>query len=171
MVTKKGFIFVAMILSLGTISAHGQTPSAHMDTIKVHGTDYSMSYVITNGQITQAIAYTQANSLIILASGTGNSVLTVTLPRDLIDAKIGDKDSAFMITDDGLPIEFQESKTDTSRTLTISFNYSTNPEIIMITGTHVVPEFGTIASLVLIIAIISIILVSTRTKLRFMQRY
>lgn len=169
MITKKGFIFVAMMLSLGTISAYAQTPFTPTDTVKVQNTGYSISYVMTNGKISETIAYTQANSLIILANGTGNSVLTITLPRDLIDAKSGDKDSTFMITDDGLPTEFKESKTDTSRTLTISFEYKTNPEIFMITGTHVVPEFGTIASLVLMIAVISIILVSARTKLRFMQ--
>lgn len=171
MILKNGCIFVAMMLSLGTIPIHAQTPSTTIDTVKVKNTDYSISYVMTDGKISESIAYTQANSLIILANGTGNSVLTITLPRDLIDAKSGDKDSTFMITDDGLPTEFKESKTNTSRTLTISFEYKTNPEIFMITGTHIVPEFGTVVSLVLIISIISIILVSTRTKLQFIKRY
>lgn len=168
MVTKKNFIFVVVVLSLGTISAYGQMSSS-TDAVKVQGTDYSVSYVMTSGQITDIIAHTHSKSLIILANGTGNSIFTITLPRDLIDAKIGDRDSAFMVTDDGLPVEFQESKTNMNRTLTISFSYKSNPEIFMITGTHVVPEFGPVVSATLVIAILSVLIVIRRinTSLQF----
>lgn len=155
-----------MILSLGTTSAFAQTPTS----VKVFGTDQSASYTMTNGQVTDVIPHAQSNSLIIFASGTGSSTLTLTLPRDVIDAKMGGKDSAFVMTDDGVPVTFQESKTDIARTITISFDYKTNPEIFMITGTHVVPEFGTIASVILVVSIMAIILVTARTKLRFMQK-
>lgn len=164
MMAKKSFIFVAVILSFGTISVYAQTPSTSTNTVMVQNTGYSISYVMTNGKISEAIAYTQANSLIILANGTGNSVLTITLPRDLIDAKSDDKDSAFMITDDGLPTEFKESKTDTSRTVTISFEYKTNPEIFMITGTHVVPEFGPLVVPMLLVSI-TLLIVFYRIKI------
>ncbi|HEX5457353.1 MAG TPA: PEFG-CTERM sorting domain-containing protein [Candidatus Nitrosotalea sp.] len=167
MVSKKGIFVVIMVLSFGTTSAFAQAPT----NVKVFGTDQSVSYTITNGQVTDVIPHAQSNSLIIFASGTGSSTLTLTLPRDVIDTKMGGKDSAFAITDDGLPVTFQESKTDTARTITISFDYRTNPEIFMITGTHVVPEFGTITSVILVMSIMTIILVTARTKLRFMQKY
>lgn len=164
MISKKIIIFIVMVLALGTTSAFAQTPTS----VKVFGTDQSISYTMTNGQVTDAIPHSQSNSLIIFASGTGSSTLTLTLPRELIDAKMGGKDSAFVITDDGLPTQFQETNTDTTRTVTISFNYKTNPEIFMITGTHVVPEFGIMASVTLVISTIVIVLVTARTKLRFM---
>ncbi|MFZ0185168.1 MAG: PEFG-CTERM sorting domain-containing protein, partial [Nitrosotalea sp.] len=42
---------------------------------------------------------------------------------------------------------------------------------IEIIGTQIIPEFGPIAALVLAIAIISIIAVSSKTGLRFMPKY
>ena len=41
---------------------------------------------------------------------------------------------------------------------------------ITIIGTHVVPEFGTIAMIVLAVAIVSIIAVSAKSRLSFMPR-
>jgi predicted secreted protein with PEFG-CTERM motif len=166
---NKLLVFAIMALTIGMVSAYGQTPTTN--TVKVQNTDYSISYQITNGQVTNVTALPAAKSLIILASGTGNSVLTVTLPRDLIDAKTGNQDTTFSVSDDGISAKFQESKTDMNRTLTIPFTYSTNPETIQIMGTQVVPEFGVVASLVLVVSIISIIIVSAKTKLRFLPRY
>jgi len=59
-------------------------------------------------------------------------------------------------------------RTDT-RALTIPFEAGS--EKIEIIGTQIVPEFGQIAALVLVIAIISIIAVSAKTGLRFMPKY
>ncbi|MGI0008131.1 MAG: PEFG-CTERM sorting domain-containing protein, partial [Nitrosopumilaceae archaeon] len=42
---------------------------------------------------------------------------------------------------------------------------------IEIIGTQIVPEFGAIAALVLAVAIISIIAVSAKTRLRLMPKY
>ncbi len=44
-------------------------------------------------------------------------------------------------------------------------------EQIEIIGTFVVPEFGTIAAMILAVAIISIIVVSARSRLSIMPRY
>src|SRR5574338_1205542 len=128
MITKKTLFVVVMVLSLGTTSAFAQTPSS----VNIQGTNTSLSYTMSSGQVTDVYAHPQSNSIIIFASGTGSSTLTLTLPRDVIDAKSGGADSAFAVTDDGLPVKFQESKTDTTRTITISFDYKTNPEIFKI---------------------------------------
>ncbi|MEK0327043.1 MAG: PEFG-CTERM sorting domain-containing protein, partial [Nitrosopumilus sp.] len=42
---------------------------------------------------------------------------------------------------------------------------------IEIIGTFAIPEFGTIAALILVVSIISIIVVSSRTRLNVLQRY
>ena len=60
-------------------------------------------------------------------------------------------------------------QTSTDRTLTIEF--PAGAEEIEIIGTFVVPEFGTIAAMILAVAIISIIAVSAKSRLSIMPRY
>ncbi|MGI0027859.1 MAG: PEFG-CTERM sorting domain-containing protein [Nitrosopumilaceae archaeon] len=138
--------------------------------IKVDGTDFSVTYSITNGKVLGIKADIQSKSLIVSIQTTGDGQLTITLPRALIDAKINDNtDDQFFVLNDGQEAQFDETKTTTDRTLTIPFTDGT--EQIEIIGTWIVPEFGTIAALVLAIAIISIIAVSAKTGLRFMPKY
>ena len=92
------------------------------------------------------------------------------MPRELIDAigPDGQEDTFFVLVD-GEEVDFDESKTSTDRTLTIAF--PDGAEEIEIIGSFVVPEFGTIAALILAIAIISIIAVSSKTKLSILPKY
>jgi predicted secreted protein with PEFG-CTERM motif len=53
----------------------------------------------------------------------------------------------------------------------LTINFPDGAEEIEIIGTYVVPEFGTIAALVLAIAIISIIAVSAKTRLSILPKY
>ncbi|TLX81496.1 MAG: PEFG-CTERM sorting domain-containing protein [Thaumarchaeota archaeon] len=146
----------------------GGTPSGN--TIKVEGTDYSVSYSITNGKVLGIKADIQSKSLIVSIQTTGNGQLTITLPRALIDAKMNEQtDDQFVVVNDGQQADFTETKTTTDRTLIIPFTDGTGQ--IEIIGTQIVPEFGPIAALVLAIAIISIIVVSAKTGLRFMPKY
>ena len=89
--------------------------------------------------------------------------------KELIDAKIGDEDDDFFVLVDGEEVDFDETMTSTDRTLVISF--PAGAEEIEIIGTHVVPEFGAIAALILAVAIISIIAVSAKSRLSIMPRY
>jgi len=140
------------------------------NTIKVDGTDFSVSYSITNGKVLGIKADTQSKSLIVSIQTTGDGVLTITLPRGLIDAKIQDQDDQYYVLNDGQEnTDFQEtSKTTTDRTLSIPFTDGTQE--IEIIGTWIIPEFGPIAALVLVIAIVSIIAIS-KTGLRLMPKY
>ena len=140
------------------------------NTIKVDGTDFSVTYSITNGKVLGIKADIPSKSLIVSIQTTGNGQLTIDLPRALIDAKINNQtDDQFFVLNDGQEAQFTETKTTTDRTLTIPFTDGTGQ--IEIIGTWIVPEFGTIAALVLAIAIISIIAVSAKTGLRFMPKY
>ena len=140
-------------------------------TVKVDGTDFSVTYSITNGKVLGIKADVQSKSLIVSIQTTGNGVLTITLPRGLIDAKSDNQtDDKFFVLTDGQEADFQETNTaSTDRTLSIPFSDGTSE--IEIIGTWIVPEFGSIAALVLAIAIISIIAVSAKTGLRFMPKY
>ncbi len=111
-----------------------------------------------------------ASSLIIGISTTSDGELTITLPRELIDSIGPDgQEDTFFVLIDGEEVDFDETKTSTDRTLTIVF--PDGAEEIEIIGTFVVPEFGTIAVLILAIAIISIIAVSSKTKLSILPKY
>jgi predicted secreted protein with PEFG-CTERM motif len=124
--------------------------------VAVSGTDFMVAYEITGGKLLSITPDVDANSLIIAIDATNDGQLTITLPRELIDAKIGDEDDDFFVLVDGEEVDFDETMTSTDRTLVISF--PAGAEEIEIIGTHVVPEFGAIAALILAVAIISIML-------------
>ncbi len=138
-------------------------------TISVDRTNFSLSYSITGGSVLNVNPDDDANSLIITIETTSDGELTITLPRALIDAQLGDADDDFFVLVDGEEVEFGEVKTATDRTLTIAF--PDGAETIEIIGTFVVPEFGAIAALVLAVAIISIIAVTAKTRLSIIPKY
>ena len=154
-----------------TFEFTGSKVGTQGNTIKVDGTDLSVTYSITNGKVLGIKADVPSKSLIVSIQTTGDGQLTIDLPRALIDAKKSDNqtDDQFFVLNDGAEAQFTETTTTTDRTLTIPFTDGT--EQIEIIGTWIVPEFGTIAALVLAIAIISIIAVSAKTGLRFMPKY
>jgi len=75
------------------------------------------------------------NSLIIQIYSMSDGKLTISLPRSLTDAKIGNTDDDFFVLINGEVSDFDETKTAYSRTLTIAFRDGT--EEIEIIGTHV----------------------------------
>jgi predicted secreted protein with PEFG-CTERM motif len=111
----------------------------------------------------------EAHSLIVRISTTSDGELTITLPRNVIDSKSGSADDDFFVLIDGEEVEFAESKTSSDRTLTIPF--PDGAEEIEIIGTFVIPEFGTIAALILAVAIVSIIAVTAKTRLNVLPKY
>ncbi|HSD04671.1 MAG TPA: PEFG-CTERM sorting domain-containing protein [Nitrosopumilaceae archaeon] len=138
--------------------------------IHVEGTDFDVRYSITGGKVLGITADVEAKSLLVSIETTSDGVLTITLPRALIDAKINGEDDSFFVLIDGEEIgDVSEETTSTDRTLTIPF--TDGSEEIEIIGTQIVPEFGAVAALILAVAIISIIAVSAKTRLRLMPKY
>jgi len=133
--------------------------------ITIQGTDYELVYGISGGTVTQVTPDLEAQSLIIQMNSISNGTLLVKLPRDVIDSKFEGKDDDFFVLIDGLDSEFKEGKTETERTLTIPFPEGS--EEIEIIGTSVVPEFGSIAVLVLIVSLISVVFIS-QSKLKLL---
>ena len=134
--------------------------------IEVQGTDYEITYTITGGVIKQVSPDQEAESLIITVDSISNGTLFIQLPRDVIDAKFGDDDDEFFVLIDGLDTGYEETKSTNDRTLTIQFPAGT--EEIEIIGTFVVPEFGTIVLLILLVSVSSVIVLS-RTKFTLMK--
>ncbi|HLC24294.1 MAG TPA: PEFG-CTERM sorting domain-containing protein [Nitrosopumilaceae archaeon] len=148
-------------------SGSSGTPSGKK--IRVEGTDFDVSYSITGGRVLGIIADIEAKSLIVSIETTSDGTLIITLPRELIKAEINGENDSFFVLIDGEEVEFEEESTDIDRTLTIHFQ--DGAEEIEIIGTWIIPEFGAIAALVLAVAIISIIAVSAKTRLRLMPKY
>ncbi len=138
-------------------------------TVSVGGTNMSISYEINNGQITNVVADVHTKALLISIKSTANGNVTVDLPRALIDAKLAGADASFVVTDHGTPVQFQETKTNTTRILTIPFSGPADDRL-MITGTQIIPEFGSIAPSILFIAIVAIVLISAKNKLGLLKR-
>ncbi len=110
----------------------------------------------------------EANSLVIKLNATEKGSLAITLPRHVIDATINGKDDEFFVLVDEEEVDFDEIATSANRTLTIEFLENTDE--IEIIGSFMIPEFRAIAVMVLAVAIVSIIAVSTRSKLFIMSR-
>jgi predicted secreted protein with PEFG-CTERM motif len=130
--------------------------------------EITLDHKISGGQVTSMTADGNANSVIIDMDSTDQGEITVTLPREVIDATIGDEDDEFFVLVDNEEVPFEETTTSTDRTLTIQF--PAGSETIEIIGTFAIPEFGTIAAMILALAIISIIAISTKSKLSLMPR-
>jgi len=131
--------------------------------------EFGLTYQITGGSVVSIIPDVDQSSLIIVIEAVDDGELTITLPREIIDAKIGDADDDFFVLVDAEEVDFDEIVTETDRTLTIGFLAGT--EEIEIIGTFVIPEFGAIAALILAVALISIIAVSAKTRLSIMPKY
>jgi predicted secreted protein with PEFG-CTERM motif len=155
-----GFILLFPISNL----AYAQTPTQTINVTNSAGqlvTD--VKYGIINGTVNNIVVSPSDDTVDISVTTTDNGTLAITLPRTLIDATVNGQDNQFFVLVDGQNVDFQESKTATDRTLTISFPDGASD--IAIVGTSATPEFGSIAPLILVVSIFAIIAVTFKTKL------
>ena len=116
-------------------------------------------YSISGGTVTGVTVNTDDNSLIVMISANEDGTITLTPSKKVLDG-------AFMVLVDGE--EWDDAEINGNK---ITVMFLAGAEQIEIIGTHVVPEFGAIAALILAIAIISIIAVSAKSRLSIMPRY
>ena len=126
--------------------------------------DYSLDYNLTCAEIQSLTPDTENKSLIVSIKTDCDGELTITLPKDVMDTD----EEGFFILVDGDETNHKASSVGEFWTLTIPFSYGS--EEIEIIGTFVIPEFGTIAGLVLILAITSIIIISAKNKQIFIPK-
>ena len=103
------------------------------------------------------------DSILIEIDGTHDGVLTIALDEEII--KPFDDGSFFVLINNEENQDFVQE----GNKLTIPCNAET--ERIEIVGSWAIPEFGTIAVMILVVAIVSIIIVSAKTKLSLVPRY
>ena len=138
-------------------------------TIAVHDSTDLIFYEITNGKLKNVVPNMDDISLHVYIEATDNGSIELTIPRSVLDATINDGDDEFFVLVDGEEVDFEEITTSTDRTLTIEFQAGS--EQIEIIGTFVIPEFGTIAAMILAVAIISIVAISAKSRLGISSRY
>ena len=119
-----------------------------------------MVYIeVTNGEVTNIIAKTAENSLVISLETTEDGVLSFTTSNFLIKPF---SDGNFFVLVDGEEIDSIKYE---NKILTIP--YTANTETIEVYGSYVIPEFGTIAMIVLAVAVVSIIVLSRKNSMSY----
>ncbi len=120
--------------------------------------DNVVNYDITCAEILGMTPDTENKSLIVELKTHCDGELNITLPKDVIDT---DEEGFFILVDGDETNHKAESESE-FWTLTIPF--SNGSEEIEIIGTFVIPEFGTIAVLILVAAISTIVMISAKNK-------
>ena len=126
--------------------------------------DNVLNYELTCAEILGMTPDTEMKSMIVEIKTDCDGELSITLPKEVIDTD----ENGFFVLVDGDETNHNASSVGEFWTLTIPFSYGS--EEIEIIGTFVIPEFGTIAALVLVLAISSIILISAKNKQIFIPK-
>ena len=144
-------------------------------TVEFEGSDDIVSVSIVGGNLVNVVPTPENSSLNIVVNSTIDGSITITLPRSVLDStsevKTGDDDAvtrdvALIILVDGVPASIDDYTvvtTETERIITV--NYPAQTENIQIIGTWAIPEFGVVATMMLAIAIVSVVIFSTKSKL------
>ncbi len=121
----------------------------------------TLNYNISGGSVSSIITNSDDATLVVAVDASDDGELSITMNSDYITAF--DDDSYFVLVNNE-EVWFSQD----GNTLTIPFEAGT--EKIEIVGSAVVPEFGTIAMVVLAVAIISIIVITAKTKTQLIPK-
>ena len=121
--------------------------------------NYCVPYTITGGVVTSASINSNDNSIIIRINADEDGTLTLNPEKSILNG-------IFMVLVDGE--EWDDAEISDNN---VTVNFLAGAQKIEVIGTFVIPEFGTIAVMILAVAIISIIAVSAKSKLSIMPRY
>jgi len=126
---------------------------------------FDIDYTIRGATVKNMVVDSEIFALIVILETDDDGAITLELPRESIDAKIMDGlDDKFIILIDGAEVPYREISTNAdSRTITIEFEEGDSD--IEIIGTFVVPEFGSIVMIILVIGIVSTILLSAKYRI------
>ena len=137
---------------------------------------FDVGYTIRGGDVTGIDMNLDRYSLLIETTVNANGNLILKLPRESFDAQKSDgKDNTFIVLiskennepEDFVQVEYEEIATgDNYRTIRIPLE--DGDKWIEVVGTYVIPEFGSIVIIILVVAVSSAIIIS---KSRFSVRY
>ena len=148
------------------------TGTAVTGTVEITETAEGSLYKLSPGQIEYDItcnatpaffANADDDSIVIYLDSTDDGILTVTLHEELIKPF---EDGTFVVI-----IDNQEMGDFTQIGNTLTIPCVAGTEKVEIHGSWAIPEFGVIAAMILAVAIVSIIVVTAKTKLSIVPRY
>lgn len=153
---------------VGTPMDQDQQPPTEPFSLEIEGQTYEIEYEITGGTVESMSADVDAKTILVTINSTSDGVLSIELPRTIIDADDelsvmidGEADAPRCAILHGTSIAtVDESATDESRVLDIDFSQGSSE--IEITGTFLVPEFGIIPAIMLASAVAAVIVASRR---------
>ncbi len=153
-----------------TMEEDGVSCGADELAVKGGSQVFCVPYEASGAVVTKATVSSATTSLVLMIDAQSDGSISMMIPRDVLDSTSDDGDSDFIVLVDGEEADFEEIESDdATRTLDITFSEgSTQIEVI---GTYAVPEFGTMAAIILAVAIVSIVAVSARTRLSILPRY
>jgi len=137
---------------------------------------FDIGYTMRGGDVTKINMNLDRYSLLVETTMNSNGNLILKLPRESFDAQeSGGKDNTFIILiskennepEDFVQAEYEETATS-SDYRTIRIPLEEGDKWIEVIGTYVIPEFGSIVIIILVVAVSSAIIISIS---RFSVRY
>ena len=136
---------------------------------------FDVGYTVRGGEVKNIVMNQERYSLLIETAMDTNGNMILKLPRDSFDAQNDDADTTFIIliskqnniATDFMQVEYEEIAVS-SDYRTIRIPLEEGDRWIEVVGTYVIPEFGSIAIIILVVAVSSAIIMS---KSRFSIRY
>lgn len=133
-------------------------------TIDTGEEDFDIEYTIKGGTVKNMEVNFDIFAVVVQINATDIGTITLDLPRGLIEAKEGNKDVKFIILIDGTEAVHEESIVS-SDSRVIDVNFEPGDSNIEIIGTYVIPEFGVIVMMILVVGIM-VTIMATRNKLQ-----
>ena len=139
------------------------TPSMAAHEEVVYDLESEVDYNISGGSVESITANVNGNSVVVsIQNADDGGELTITLPNNVVTPF---NDGTFFVL-----VNDEESDDASQNGNTVTVPFEADASTIEIIGTFVVPEFGTIAAIILAVAITSIIVISTRSKLNLVPK-
>ena len=130
---------------------------------------FDVGYTIRGGEVKNIVMNQERYSLLIETAMTSNGNLILKLPRNSFDAQSDDKDTTFIVliskqafvseTEHFMQVEYEEIAVGTDYR-TIRIPLEEGDRWVEVVGTYVIPEFGSIAIIILVVAVSSAIIMS-----------
>ena len=176
-----------------TVSASQTSASKYSVSVEISSSDASASVTTiaassTSSTTSSIVTAASSNGLSLTAGGVegsttidvsgttdrnGDITLKVTAPNGNVVSvsQISPSGGSFMTTiETGGALWSQDGMYTISAHQGAASNYQTSADVEIIDG-HVIPEFGVIAAMILAVAIVSIIVVTAKTRLSLVPRY
>ena len=136
---------------------------------------FDVGYTIRGGEVKDMVINQERYSLLVETTMDTNGNIVLKLPRDSFDAQNDDADTTFIIliskqnnlAENFMQVEYEEIAVS-SDYRTIRIPLEEGDKWVEVIGTYVIPEFGTIATIILVVAVSSAIIMS---KSKFSVRY